>query len=157
MAKELAVDQDHLLEEAFRLFRRAVVRTDPGRLEAWVGLGLTVTQLRILLILRAVGNLTAGGLAERLDVTPSTLTRIMDRLVRQDLVRREVDIEDRRCVRHYLSDQGVAAVEELERTGRAYMTNILRQLSHRKLDRLVVGLRDLLEATEAAQREVVKA
>ena len=153
----MTADHDPLLEEAFQLFGRAIARTDPGRLEAWVGLGLTMTQLRVLFILRAEGDLTAGALAERLDVTPPTLTRIMDRLVRHNLVRREVDVEDRRCVRHYLSDQGVTAVAELERTGRAFITDILRHLSPRHLERLVVALRDVLEATEAAQRDAVKA
>src|SRR3989337_624054 len=99
-------EREILRERAFRLFGRAMVRLDPGRLEAWVELGLTMTQLRVLFVLRAEDGASAGALAERLRVTPSTLTRIVDRLVRQGLVRRETDHGDRRLVRHHLSAKG---------------------------------------------------
>lgn len=151
-----ATAHDQLLEEAFQLWGRTMVRTDPSRLESWAGLGLTLTQLRVLFILRDNPNLTAGALAEGLAVTPPTLTRIMDRLVRHDLVRRLVDDEDRRCVCHSLTERGLETVEEIARTGRAFLYDVLRRLSREQLERLVAGLRDLLEATEAAQRAGVK-
>jgi len=103
-------EHDTLLEEAFRLLGRTIARVDPGRLEAWVELGLTMTQLRVLFILRGEDGASARALAERLNVTPSTLTRIVDRLVGQGLVRRTVDEEDRRLVRHCLTDAGASTV-----------------------------------------------
>src|SRR3990170_3738348 len=99
-------ERDSLRERAFYLFGRAMTRWDPGRLEAWVELGLTMTQLRALFVLRAEHGASAGTLAERLNVTPSTLTRIVDRLVRHGLVCREGDEDDRRLVRHCLTDTG---------------------------------------------------
>src|SRR5438093_261414 len=63
-------------DEAFRLFGRLVARSDPGRLEAWADLGLTMTQLRLLFLLRTADGLSAGTIADQLGVTPSTLTRI---------------------------------------------------------------------------------
>ena len=147
------MDDTNLRDEAFQLFGRVVTRSDPGRLEAWVGLGLTMTQLRVLFMLRAEGGLSAGALAERLSVTPSTLTRIMDRLVRNDLVRRDVDDDDRRLVRHYLTPTGLQTVEELERTGKARMNRVFGQLSRGQLERLVLALRDLVAATEAVQAD----
>src|SRR3989337_3333167 len=99
-------EREILRERAFRLFGRCMVRRDPGRLEAWVELGLTLTQLRVLFVLRAEDGASASVLAERLNVTPSTLTRIVDRLVGQGLVRRETDDNDPRLVRHYLAAKG---------------------------------------------------
>ncbi|TET95619.1 MAG: MarR family transcriptional regulator, partial [Dehalococcoidia bacterium] len=78
----MAVQRETLRERAFYLLSRAVARSDPGRLEAWVELGLTMTQLRVLFVLRAEDGASAGALAERLRVTPSPLPRIVDRLVR---------------------------------------------------------------------------
>ena len=147
------MDEPSLREEAFLLFGRVLTRSDPGRLEAWAGLGLSMTQLRVLFMLRAEEGLSAGALAERLSVTPSTLTRIMDRLVRNDLVRREVDDDDRRLVRHYLTAAGLRAVEEMERTGRARMNRIFGRLSHDELQRLVLALRDLAAAAEAVEAQ----
>ncbi len=104
-------EPEPLRERAFHLFARAIVRSDPGRLEAWVELGLTMTQLRVLFLLREENGASAGVLAERLRVTPSTVTRIVDRLVRHELVRREPDDGDRRLVRHCLSASGASTVE----------------------------------------------
>lgn len=136
-------------DEAFQLFGRLVARSDPGRLEVWADQGLTMTQLRVLFMLRAEDGLSAGALADSLRVTPSTLTRIMDRLVRHNLVRRESDDEDRRLVRHCLTKDGQRMVEEVERTGRARMNEILSRLDAGQLERLVLALRDLAAATEA--------
>src|SRR4030042_3617965 len=98
----MAVQRETLRERAFYLLARAMARSDPGRLEAWVELGLTMTQLRVLFVLRAEDGASAGALAESLRVTPSTLTRIVARLVRQKLVRRGTAHGDRRPGRHPL-------------------------------------------------------
>ncbi|MBI2913385.1 MAG: MarR family transcriptional regulator [Chloroflexi bacterium] len=147
------MDEPGLHEEAFQLFGRMLTRSDPGRLEAWAVLGLSMTQLRVLFNLRAEEGLAAGTLAERLSIMPSTLTRIMDRLVRNDLVRREVDDDDRRLVRHHLTSAGLRTVEEMERTGRARMSRIFGRLSPEELQRLVLALRDLVAAAEAVEAE----
>ncbi|TMB65950.1 MAG: MarR family transcriptional regulator [Chloroflexi bacterium] len=137
--------------EAFRLFGRLVARSDPGRLEAWADLGLTMTQLRLLFLLRPADGLSAGAIADQLGVTPSTLTRIMDRLVRHDLVRRENDCNDRRLVRHHLTAEARRIIEEMERFGRARMDRILARLGPAQLERVVLALRDLSAAFEAAE------
>jgi len=145
-------DEDETIEQTIRLYGRTLALVDPSRLEAWVGLGLTMTQLGVLFLLRQEAGAPAGLLAERLRVTPSTLTRIVDRLVRLNLVRRQEDSGDRRLVRHYLTPEGAQSLEEMARTGRAYLTAILRQLPREKLERLLEALADLTQAAEAAEK-----
>lgn len=145
---------EDLREEAFTLLGRVVTRSDPGRLEAWAGLGLTMTQLRVLFTVRTEGGISAGTLAENLGVTPPTLTRIMDRLVSNRLVRREPDENDRRLVRHHLTREGLRTVEEMERTGRARLNSILAQLTPEQVERLVLALRDFNDAAEAVDEPV---
>lgn len=142
-------DQEETIEQTIRLYVRTLALVDPSRLEAWVGLGLTMTQLGVLFLLRREAGAPAGLLAERLRVTPSTVTRIVDRLVRLRLVRRQEDREDRRVVRHYLTQQGAQSLEEMARTARVYLTEILRQLPRGKLERLFEALQDLEQAAEA--------
>ncbi len=146
-------ERESLRERAFILFARAIARSDPARLEAWVELGLAMTQLRVLFLLRTEDGASAGALAESLKVTPSTLTRIVDRLVRQGLVRRETDDGDRRLVRHYLSASGASTVEELERSGRARMDEVMDRLSAHQLERLVSALEDLTAALDAQEAD----
>jgi len=149
----MAVQRETLREHAFYLLARALARLDPGRLEAWVELGLTMTQLRVLFVLRAEDGASAGALAESLRVTPSTLTRIVDRLVRQRLVRRETGHGDRRLVRHHLSATGARTVEEMERRGRARMDEVMDRLSAPQLERLVLALEDLIAGLDAQEAE----
>ena len=146
-------ERDALQERAFLLFGRAITRSDPDRLEAWGERGLTLTQLRVLFVLRAGDGASAGAMAEALKVAPSTLTRIVDRLVRQGLVLRETDDGDRRMVRHYLSASGARTVEELERGARARMNEVMDRLSAPQLERLVSALDDLTAALDAQEAD----
>ena len=151
----MAVQRETLRERAFSLFGQAMARSDPGRLEAWVELGLTMTQLRVLFRLRAEDGAPAGALAERLRVTPSTLTRIVDRLVRQGLVRRETDDGDRRLVRHYVTATGASTLEAIIGGARARMDEVVNRLSARQLERLVLALEDLTAALDAQEAEEI--
>lgn len=153
----MAVDTEALRDEAFHLLGKIISRSDPGRLEEWAGLGLTLTQLRVLFLLRAQPALPAGGIAESLGVAPSTMTRIMDRLVRQGLVERASAPEDRRVVLHYLTPQGATVVAEIERSGRARMNELFSRLSDAQLERLVEALRDLLAAGDALEADMAGA
>lgn len=151
----MTVQQETLRERAFHLLGRTMSRFDPGRVEAWVELGLTMTQLRVLFVLRAEDGASAGALAEHLRVTPSTLTRIVDRLVRHKLVRRETDHGDRRLVRHHLSAAGARTVEEMERRGRSRANEVMDRLSARQLERLVLALEDLTAVLDAQEAEEI--
>lgn len=143
------MDGVELRSEAFQLFGRLVAHSDPGRFEAWAGLGLTITQLRVLFALRREDGLSAGALAELLNVTPSTITRIMDRIVQHSLVRRDVGDDDRRLVRHRLTDIGRTTIEQMERVFRGRMDRVFAQLNDDQVERIVLALRDLFTATEA--------
>jgi DNA-binding MarR family transcriptional regulator len=63
-------------------------------------------QLRILFMLTVKDGATPGYLAERMRVTPSTITGLTDRLVRQDFIRRDEDSKDRRLVRLHITENG---------------------------------------------------
>lgn len=77
----------------------------------------------------------------------------MDRLVSSGLISRFADDSDRRVVCHRITDVGRRAVEELERTGRERVSAILDRLSPEQMERLLLALRDLNEATEAVDAE----
>ena len=129
-----------LLELLLTEYSYAAVLADPARLQVWEDLGLTMSQLRVLHILNADPGMTAGNLAERLGVRPSTVTGIVDRLVKQDLVERRSDPEDRRVVRNLLTVRGTEVLSDLARAGREYIMNILEPLSNEELLSALSGL-----------------
>src|ERR1700743_1031663 len=80
---------------------------------------VTLTQYRSLVVLASRGPQSVAALADELGVTPSTVSRLCDRLVRKGLVRRREDRRDRRAVRLALTPAGrelVDAVTERRRT-----------------------------------------
>ncbi len=79
--------------------------------------GIAVEQYRVLKSLEEEGPLPMGRLAERVLVEPATLTKIIDRMVRETLVFRVPDEKDRRKVRVALSSAGVAMCRQLEEIG----------------------------------------
>ncbi|WP_229075849.1 MarR family winged helix-turn-helix transcriptional regulator [Actinoplanes sp. DH11] len=67
---------------------------------------VTLPQFRTLVLLVSRGALRAVDLAQELDVTPSTASRMGDRLIRKGLVARYDDPADRRASRFALTAAG---------------------------------------------------
>ena len=126
-------EREQVVEDVLREYSRAVMLSDPSRLEVWEELGLTMSQLRVLHHLNRQPGMTAGTLAGRLGVRPSTVTGIVDRLVRHELVERRADLEDRRVVRNMLTARGAEVVTDISRAGRMFVTNILDRLPDQSL------------------------
>ena len=135
-----AAERERVLEALGRQYTRAVSVADPGRLDVWEELGLTMSQLRVLFILNRDSGMTAGRLAKRLGVRPSTVTGIVDRLARQSLVLRRADPEDRRVVRNFLTPTGVEVVSDFDRAGRTQINRILTELADGEIEELLEGL-----------------
>ncbi len=124
---------DALIEQILSNYGRGAGIFDPNRLEVWEELGLTMSQLRVLYMLQAAPGTPAGAVAAQLKVRPSTATGIVDRLVRQSLVRRERDELDRRRVRISLTDKGREVITELAARNRAVIWRIFRNFSEKEL------------------------
>src|ERR1700722_19127437 len=67
---------------------------------------VTLTQYRTLVVLASRGPQSLADLAEAVDVTPPTATRMCDRLVRKGLIVRRHDRGDRRLIRLTLAKRG---------------------------------------------------
>lgn len=158
-ARALGIDEDRLerIARVSLAYGDAVGIIDALRIQSWSEDGLTIPQMRLLWALRDEDGLPVGALAEHLGVNPSTITGHVDRLVRQGLVRREEDADDRRIVRNYLTPDGVATVGTMRHIAGAYMLNILKRLDNAQLDRLEAALADLNTAAAAARHEVRQA
>ena len=90
------------------LYGQALAIVDPIRIKMWSEAELTTSQLRILFVLYAEPGSPLGYLAAQLRVSPPTASGLVDRLVRQGYVRREDDTQDRRVVRHRLTERGLS-------------------------------------------------
>lgn len=78
--------------------------------------------------------------AERLEVTPVTVGRMIDRLERQQLVRRVADAQDRRASRVYLGRRAAPMLERLHEIARGTNERATFGLETAALEALLVTL-----------------
>lgn len=99
-------DTGYLIGDVARLLRRRF--DERARL-----IGVTRPQWRLLVALNRHEGLNQGALAERLEVEPITLCRMVDRLAEAGHVERRRDPADRRAWRLYLTDRSRPLIEKL--------------------------------------------
>jgi DNA-binding MarR family transcriptional regulator len=126
---------------------------DPIRLRFWEGRGLTMPQLRLMYLVWLHGGQSAGEIAERMIVSPATVTGLTARLLKQGLVRREEDSDDRRLKRFWLTPDGDRLLGQISVAADAYMEAVMSRLSDDVIARLAESLGAFNEAAEAVQRE----
>jgi DNA-binding MarR family transcriptional regulator len=111
--------------------------------------GLTAQQLAALSLLAHAGPTSLGELGERMRTGASTLTGIVDRMEREDIVARERSAEDRRVWRVTLTVRGEALAAQLETTPGGVVREALAALvpaERRELGRLLGKLASAVQA-----------
>ena len=109
---------------ALMLASRAFVGITARSLAAVEG-EVTLPQFRTLVVLAVCGPQRSIDIAEELRVTPSTGTRMLDRLIRKGLVRRMRSTSDRRVVRVRLTPAGRDVVEQVMTRRRAELEQLV--------------------------------
>jgi DNA-binding MarR family transcriptional regulator len=106
---------------------------------------LSAAQYNILRILRGAGpdGLACNGIGERLLVKSPDMTRLLDRLEQQTLIRRERSSEDRRIVYSYITKKGLEALDALDEPIAALHKEQFGQLSKKKLEQLLSLLEEV--------------
>jgi DNA-binding MarR family transcriptional regulator len=95
---------------------------------------LTMSQIKILMLLSRHGNVSGGELAGLLGIGLAALSGMVDRLVQQDLVSRTEDLRDRRVRRIGLTRKGDELIESIFNAGGAKMVALLSRLSAEELE-----------------------
>ena len=109
---------------------------------------LTLTQLKILMILARAGSIPGGELARRLGVGLAALSGMVDRLVAQDLVARTEDEHDRRVRRIGLTRAGDELISTIITAGTGRQHRLLSRLSGPELSVVAQAMRLLVRAAE---------
>ena len=117
----------------------------------WMNLELTMPQFKLLLLIAGGNGPRVSDLAQRLGVTPPTVTTVLDRLVEHGLVRREDDQRDRRQVITRLTSEGAGLLRRLRVQPWTEVLECLPDLAPTELDSLVEGLEALHRVWRARQ------
>ncbi len=116
---------------------------------------ITMSQLKLLLILSTEGQSNMSQVAVALGVALPTATGVVDRLVERGLIVRKADRLDRRVVLCALSDMGTALVERLWEIGKEQMYSVLQPLDLEELKAVSKALNILCRAAQTVHSENV--
>lgn len=112
--------------------------------------GLSLPQYRLLLFLSG-GPERASALAGSLDVSPPSLTALVDGCVARGLVERVASQEDRRRVLHVITDAGHRALSAADEALAARLDSVAGHLTPAQSKKLYEGLELLGQGIDAAR------
>ncbi|MGP8059550.1 MAG: MarR family winged helix-turn-helix transcriptional regulator [Acidimicrobiales bacterium] len=107
---------------------------------------VTLTQYRTLVVLASRGPQSLINLAEAINVTSPTATRMADRLVRKGLIARRHEQGDRRLIRLTLTARGKALVDAVTARRRSEIASLMSAIPADQKLALVDSLRRLAAA-----------
>ena len=146
------MDKAELISQIITLQRKADQARRQYELDVWMSLPLTIAQLKSLFFIINQGSTSAGTLAAALGVTPTNTTGIIDRLVKQGLVTRTENPENRRMLLLRATDRGEELVARLRERRRDYMSEVLQRMSVGELTTISQGLSSLVKAAEVQEK-----
>jgi DNA-binding MarR family transcriptional regulator len=146
----MTIDEE-LVERALRTYGEMLALAEPIRFRLWDSRGLTMTQLRLMFALFQQDGITVSTLAQRMDISPSAMTGIIDRLRKSKLIRRRADPRDRRVTRIYLTEEGRALWGAVDAAGRAYVSATVRRLGRDRVEAFIETMSEFLEAAKEVQ------
>lgn len=110
---------------------------------------LTVLQYRALVVLSESSSSRVAALAEALHVSPSTATRLCDRLVAKGLIGRNRSVEDRREVQIDLAEAGRRLVDEVADQRLEAIRLILERIGPDRYEAMLASFGDFARSAEA--------
>jgi DNA-binding MarR family transcriptional regulator len=125
--------QERRVAERYDAFMACVAA---GHAPELVTLDVTMAQVKALYLVAASGSLHISALADRLGVTLSTGSGLVDRLVEGGLLERRHDTADRRHVVVRITDAGTVLLERMRELGSQRFQSLLAVLEGPDLDAL---------------------
>ncbi|MCQ4924199.1 MarR family transcriptional regulator [Tissierella carlieri] len=107
---------------------------------------ITVPQFSALQILINQGNMTIGELSQKMALACSTITDLIDRMEKAELVVRKKDEKDKRVVRVEVLPNGYDILEKVLNKRIDFLSGKLSDFSDEDKNKLHLGLKALYEA-----------
>ena len=146
--------KEELIESILQLSDRAFRELFPILPKQWLRLDLTMSQLKVVLLIFVSGPTRMGVIASELGVSLATASGVVERLVERGILIREGDAGDRRVVLCRLSDEGERLIGNLWQLSRDQVGELMRVMAPSKLLIIAEMLQALLEAGEAMKGDL---
>ncbi|MGH7765267.1 MAG: MarR family transcriptional regulator [Candidatus Dormibacteraceae bacterium] len=134
--------------DALLAYLDALALAESIQARLWQEAEVTLTQLSVLRELRQ-GPQTAGRLGHAVGLSPTSVTRLVDRLERRGLVSRRRESEDRRCVQIQLEPAGERLLGQIRVLRGTDLHQAVDSMTGDERRRLTSSLRRLVELTRS--------
>ncbi|QKG84056.1 winged helix-turn-helix transcriptional regulator [Kroppenstedtia pulmonis] len=133
MDKELVIELERIVREISVIVKRK------GR-DILNDFPITPPQFTALVWLQEEGDMTIGELSQKMYLACSTMTDLVDRMEKNDVVERVRDTRDRRVVRIHLLDKGVALIQDVMKARQAYLSEVMSHFSEDEIKEILKHL-----------------
>ncbi|WP_250001934.1 MarR family transcriptional regulator [Actinoplanes sp. M2I2] len=151
MADEAVPDKDQLIADIMGTQQQLQDLIAEDRADPLFSSHLTLSQLKILMLLARHGSVSGSELAGMLGIGAAALTGMIDRLVVQDLVARAEDPHDRRVRRIALTRAGRDLIGSIFNAGQEKMRTLLSRLSAEELDVVAQAMALIMKAADSGE------
>jgi DNA-binding MarR family transcriptional regulator len=116
--------------------------------------GLSMSQVGALFQLSHRGTSSVSNVGDRLGVTSAAASQMLDRLVRQGLIDRSEDPNDRRVKQVVLTERGGRFTDEAMKARQRWFQSVAEEMSAKERRTVVAGLRILLDKVKRADPDI---
>lgn len=99
--------------------------------------GLGISHILVLNELRDHGESIPSDIARSLGFTPASLTHLTSKLVKQQLILRRIDENDRRKLYLSITEQGLQVLEQAQKDGQELKMEWLSHLTEKEIEQLL--------------------
>jgi DNA-binding MarR family transcriptional regulator len=107
--------------------------------------GLSMSQLGALVYVHRAGSSGVTDLGDHLGVTSAAASQMLERLVKQELIQRSVDPNDRRVKQIVLTDKGLQVLRDSIRSGQGWLYDLAETLSASEREATAAALNILID------------
>jgi DNA-binding MarR family transcriptional regulator len=132
---------NRIIDYVFQLKKKCLIE------EGVIGkeVGLSPSEIHCIEAIRPTERVSGNNLSERMGLSPSRGSRVIDHLIGKGLLVREEDPEDRRISAVALTDKGMQVRRKLEIAKRACELKITSQMESEQIDQIKRGLKVLVD------------
>ncbi|ASS72581.1 MarR family transcriptional regulator [Bacillus atrophaeus] len=127
------MNSDQVMSDIQLSLQTLFQKIQPEMVESMEKQGVTPAQLFVLASLKKHGSCKISEIAERMEVKPSAVTLMVDRLEQKNLVVRKHDTEDRRVINISLTAEGDKKFEDILTGRKAILARYLSFLTEEEL------------------------
>ncbi|AKL86274.1 MarR family transcriptional regulator [Bacillus atrophaeus] len=127
------MNSDQVMSDIQLSLQTLFQKIQPEMVESMEKQGVTPAQLFVLASLKKHGSCKISEIAERMEVKPSAVTLMVDRLEQKNLVVRKHDTEDRRVINISLTAEGDKKFEDILTGRKAILARYLSFLTAEEL------------------------